>query len=711
MKKHIAIIGTVLAAGFLFNVVGLAACTPESPEEYVPEITERVRYSEKTNPYAELTWEQIPNIENWAEKSKTAPIYYQFEGNYAEGWQGNYDRDYLFMDCYEDGSLYGTCQSQTYIGWWYNVTDAGQEGLTLNILTQNGQEYNSGGYGVSLQQLGSDGYYEFSGNIVGSQNGRLMPINGFHYSPIKNITVDTSGAKTKYVEGDSFSSTGLSISIERENGKTAMVDAQSYEDRVRNKRISFTGFDSDSAGKKTVTVHYLNEAATKSFDVDVYKVTAIEAVLGDKAKKNYHVGQEFSDADIKIMATVEGTSDKIELSQGYSFGGYDPQATGEQTVTVTYGEGESALTTQFKITSYAMKDNGLSLNSEFAKTEYHLGDPLDTENLMIEATYTDDQTDTVLASDCKITGYEPNKSGDQTVTVEFGGQQKTYQVHVYGVTSFTVNTDSAKKEYFVGDDFDSTGIVVSATFEDNETEEIALNRVKFDGFTSDAADDSVEITADFAGKTQTFTVKVTAPVYTGTGKYGGTKGEVKIKITTPEECEVTFNGKTATVGYSIMNVGGRTIYGLSSSTTPSGLTEDEWKGLHKQYEFDRESMSLSMILVYEIPDNGYAAGTSRFEYEPFKPEIGGYCEQRYLFIDEDAQTVTLTYKYWNAGSSDTWVMKYTLDPETNKMTFTEVIDSQIGGSGKSFAEMRKEWILHDDFTATPADVDPSTVDQ
>ena len=66
MKKSIAIIGTAMAAVMAMGCFGLAACTPEAPEEVVPEIKERVRYSEKTNPYAEVAWDQIGNLEDWS---------------------------------------------------------------------------------------------------------------------------------------------------------------------------------------------------------------------------------------------------------------------------------------------------------------------------------------------------------------------------------------------------------------------------------------------------------------------------------------------------------------------------------------------------------------------------------------------------------------------------------------------------------------------
>ena len=64
------------------------------------------------------------------------------------------------------------------------------------------------------------------------------------------VDIDLSGSyKTSYHLGDSFSSVGMIVTATYSNGNTVTVALG---------EVTFTGFDSDTKGVKTVTVHYLN---------------------------------------------------------------------------------------------------------------------------------------------------------------------------------------------------------------------------------------------------------------------------------------------------------------------------------------------------------------------------------------------------------------------------------------------------------------------
>ena len=67
MNKRYLLIGGLLAVSVTACAFALAGCN-QTPEEQVPEIKETVRYSEKTNPYAELTWQEIKDIDDWSDK-------------------------------------------------------------------------------------------------------------------------------------------------------------------------------------------------------------------------------------------------------------------------------------------------------------------------------------------------------------------------------------------------------------------------------------------------------------------------------------------------------------------------------------------------------------------------------------------------------------------------------------------------------------------
>ena len=630
MKKRYLIFGVLLALSLSLFCLAFAGCDEDKPKEKVPEITERVRYSDKTNPFAELTWQEYIDLfdtdeqtagEYWQDKMANAAIYYQFEGSYSEAYQGNYSRTFLYMNCYEDGSLHATYGNENYYGYWTNVDKRNNMSLVLHIVRYNDKEYNNGIY-ESVCDSYVHNYYEYASTVIWNQWGtRTVLIYGSHYSPVKSLTV--SGGQTKYMLGESFSTTGLAVTVTRENGKSIDIDEQSFPQK--DCRVKFAGFDAKKKGKKTVTVSHVYSDVTTSYDVEVVGIKSIAADAKD-AKTKYHLGDAFETTGIVVTATREDGETAEIKPEKCKFEGYDASKEGKQTVTISYS---------------------------------------------VDVTETDGE-------------------GNETTTpLKF---ETNFEVEVVGVKSFEIDASNAPKEFFVGDKLSTDGLVVKATFKDDVTDVIAADRCTFTGFDSGSATDSQTVTVGFQGFEQTYDVKIIAPTFKGTGNYNGTSGEIGITILSPQECDVTFGNKTARLNYKTMNADGKTVYNLVRPAGDTSLTDDEWKGLHKQYIFDREELTLAMTTVYEIPSNG----ANRQSQEPM-PGIGGNTELRYIFVDKEAGTATITYKYWYAANTDTFVCKYTL--EEGVLTFTECISSKVGGNNSQFANLYKTWTLGDDFSA------------
>lgn len=608
MNKRYLIIGALLTLGVTCSAVALAGCEP--PEEKVPEITEKVRYSEKTNPYAELLWNEFPDIDDWAAKQTDAPIYYQFEGSYSEAYQGNYNRDYLYMNCYEDGSLHATWGGRNnYYGYWTNVDKRGNQDLVLHVLNYNGSEYNSGIYDLVCDKTNAD-YYEYSSNIYNTLNGgRTITISGYHYSPIKSLEITTSPENTDYIINDSFTTKGLVVTVNRENGKSIAIDQESFG--KSDCRVKFSGFDGKTEGEQEIKVNYIYTDVEATYKVSVLGIKSI-AVDAAKGKVNYHVGDEFDKNGLSVVAT-------------------------------------------------RTDDKKVNVDSTSRRLKYE--------------------------------GFDAKEATDkQTITVKLDNTYSaTFDIKVYAIDKLEIDASQAKKEYFVGDKVSKDNIKVMATFKDGVTDEVAAARFDIEDFDSSRAVESQTVNVAFQGLKKPFTVKIVAPEFKGTGKYGAEKGEVKIKVVTPDECEYTYKGKTITLNYKTMNAAGKTIYNLSLPAG-SSVSEDEFNSLHKQYILDKEDFSLTMATVYEIPSDD-----RRAEQEPM-PGIGGNTEQRFIIIDEEAQTATITYKYWYASNTDTFVCKYTI--ENGVLTFTQLVKiEQIGGGGASFDKLYKTWTLKDNYEA------------
>lgn len=619
MNKRNLLLGGLLVLGVTATACGLAACGPaEPPKEEIPEITETVRYTEKTNPYAELTWQEYATVDDWADKLVNAPVYYQFDGSYSEAWQGNYSRDYIYINCYEDGSLHAELRENGTIkdlyGYWTNVTNRGRESLVMNVVSYAGHEYK--GSEIVCDSI-SGGYYEYSSNIIiEKNNGRTIPISGLHHSPIKSLTVTTSDISKGCIIGDSMSYSGLVVTVNRENGKSIAIDSQSYTDPLC--RVKFSGFDSSEAGDSEVTVSYVYTDITATYNVKVMGVKSIEADTANIVKE-YIEGDKFNSDGLVINATreddvvVELDSKKYKVVAPEDWG-----TVGEQEITVTYGEN---LSTTYTVKIFAVK--GIALDTSAVEKTYKVGDKLNTEGLVVSATRSDDVVVDLELNKCKIeTGDGWGTPGQQTVTVKFGEHQQTY------------------------------------------------------------------------------TVNMAAAVYSGSvnGK------DVSLKMNSLTDCEYTYDGTKYILNYAEKNLHGydQTVYNFIKPED-SSITDEIWNILDMRFVLDKENSTVVKHIIYEIPStnaNGQDIKVDgvnlRTEYEIFP--VGGGSEMRFLVIDEENETATISYKYWYHNSKDTFVCKYTL--VDGVLTLTEEVSAQVGGSGANFGSIHKVWQLHDDYTAT-----------
>ena len=93
--------------------------------------------------------------------------------------------------------------------------------------------------------------------VWGGSITRNINIYGQPYAPAKSLTIDASNLRTFYT-GDTFNPGELVVTATRANGA---------EESIWGGRLTFTGYDSDTTGTKTVTASFLG--ATATFEVQV----------------------------------------------------------------------------------------------------------------------------------------------------------------------------------------------------------------------------------------------------------------------------------------------------------------------------------------------------------------------------------------------------------------------------------------------------------
>lgn len=193
-----------------------------------------------------------------------------------------------------------------------------------------------------------------------------------------------------------------------------------------------------------------NMTAEEELDPNFRTVTAVvkieddaQTVLEDLViakgpdKTTYIQGEELDPAGLKVEAHYsDGTVVELKEGEGgYSVSGYDPQKLGEQSVMVSFG----GITKFFQVTVEEKEEpqpepelTGIVIVSGPDKTTYVQGEELDLTGLEVHAQYSDGREVVLSESEdgYTVAGYDPQKTGTQTITVTYLDYMASFTVEV-----------------------------------------------------------------------------------------------------------------------------------------------------------------------------------------------------------------------------------------------------------------------------------------
>ena len=240
---------------------------------------------------------------------------------------------------------------------------------------------------------------------------------------LTGITVTKIPNKTTFYQGELFDSTGLEVS-KTYNDETSEIITD-YE---------LSGFDSSSAGTKTITVTSSGKTTTFEITISEASITAI-SVTTMPSKVNYHIGKEFDSTGIVITATASD-GNTIDVTKDSAYSGFDSSSPKQCEMTATYGD----FTCTFTVTiMQPEKINGIS----YSGTEYFAGDITDVHVSKINVVYSDGSEQ--VTSGFVIENKTLTEAGTITINVNyFGITDDTIKVNVYD--SFLVHIGSPNYE-------------------------------------------------------------------------------------------------------------------------------------------------------------------------------------------------------------------------------------------------------------------------
>ena len=494
--------------------------------------------------------------------------------------------------------------------------------------------------GISAGTAAITGTITYDGRTYSaSTNIKVNPVE------VTGISINTAPDKTTYFVGETFDPTGLSLLVTYNNGETAVIDSDytlntvntsyagaktvrvTYEGYTTTTRITvvdivmtsieitklpyvttyfvgdaefeadgivvvahynngdvaeldlgdleFVGFDTSSVGNVTITVCY--EDFEDTFEINVAEPSIIGITIKNHpAKKSYFVGDEADYTGLKLIATYSnGTT--AEISDGYSVSGFDSETAGTKTLTVDY----EGMTANFTVEVKPIELTSIEIVTPAEKTEYFVGEEADYAGLTIKANYNNGTS--AMVEGYTVSGFDSQTAGQKTITVEYEGKTVTFTVNVKAIelVSIVIATNPAKTEYYTNEAFDSTGLTLTATYNNGTTATIT------EGFAVGAVDMATagtkNVTVTYEGKTANFNITVNA-LYVTNVDLNTMPNKTEYMIGELEDntgltLKVTYNdGSTKVVN------DGFTVFGFDSSVKGTVTMMVEYEGYYVTYD-------------------------------------------------------------------------------------------------------------------------------
>ena len=353
------------------------------------------------------------------------------------------------------------CQAHVqYQGWknWANEgTIAGTTGLGLNLEAIKLKLNNLPGYSIQyrahVQNIGWQDWKK-DGEIAGTtgQNLRIeaIQIKLVRTDNVKPVITLKGNSTVNVRLGDKYVDAGATALDNIDGNITSKIITKSNVNTLKVGTYTVSYTVSDKAGNvdtKTRTV--------KVFDY----MTGIEVTK--PTKKEYNYGEDLNLYGLSVKAVMKSGNKTNIAINNCKIIGYNKNKLGNQTVTVSYNE---------KIATFQVTVKDYITNLEIVeptKKEYNYGEDLNLSGLSVKAVMKSGNKTNITINNCKITGYDKNKIGDQTVTVNYGGKAATFKVRVNNyVTGIEIAKKPTKNQYIEGERIDLTGLVVNAVMAD-----------------------------------------------------------------------------------------------------------------------------------------------------------------------------------------------------------------------------------------------------
>ena len=230
---------------------------------------------------------------------------------------------------------------------------------------------------------------------------------------LSGMIIKTLPTKLDYKYGESLDLTGGTIEVTKESGAKEIINMTSS---------MVSGYNSKTIGNQILTVTY--EGITQQFSVNVKDyITKLKVIPPTKTKYEYGEDIDLTGGKVSLVTASGKIKETVDLTASM-ISGFESKKEGTQSIKVSYKGFNSSFNINVKDTIKA-----ISMASMLNKTSYKYGENIDITGATIYVVKTSGIY-TVNVTNDMISGYSPNKSGNQSVTVTYAGLKTNFIVYV-----------------------------------------------------------------------------------------------------------------------------------------------------------------------------------------------------------------------------------------------------------------------------------------
>ena len=309
---------------------------------------------------------------------------------------------------------------------------------------------------------------------------------------LNNIEITTAPNKIAYFEGENFDATGMVITANYNNGKSAVVDG-----------YNITNGTNLVEGQTSVTITYQDKTVNQTISVEKNSVT--ELIISNQPNKTeYKEGENFDITGMVIEAKYkDGTTKTIT---DYTIEGGNNLKDNQTQVTISY-EGQ---TVQQAITVIPNPLIEINVTTAPDKTNYVVGQNFDKTGMVVTGTYQGGITQEII--EYTIDNGTNLTQNQTSVTIIYEGKTVTQPITVVekSITGISINRTPSKIQYKQNsEELNLSGGSIKVDYNDGSSEIIDLTseQIEITGFNNEIVGRNT-ITITYLSYTTTFDVEI-----------------------------------------------------------------------------------------------------------------------------------------------------------------------------------------------------------